>query len=82
MPEVIEKRFLLPTEIKDATARLPSPPNTIINFSFTLSANSGFSSRQVYSLMAFLGDVGGLWDALVIFGSALCFYNAKWRYHH
>ena len=46
-------------------------PESIMNFAFTMSLDTKQYNRSVYSILDFLGDVGGLLSILLPIGGAL-----------
>ena len=46
-------------------------PESIMNFAFTMSLDTKQYNRSVYSILDFLGDVGGLLSILLPIGGAI-----------
>ena len=56
---------------KEGIKRLWDPENHLIEFQFDISPDRQVYHRSIYTVLDWLGDIGGLYDALHIIGALL-----------
>ena len=63
--------FTLPTSMIKSAFELPPWLTRFASIQFNLSREIKENKRTIYGILDFLGDIGGLSDALYLIGSAL-----------